>query len=156
VSRSAHPKDVARKLVKRERAAELRADGWKLADIATELGCSIGSVHNYLSEALEEANRRAGDLGSQIRAREDIRLLDLMERAMAMVDAVTGQTDRHGVPIDYRAATALGVVVRASESRRRLYGADAPAKVHATTFVPLMSDEEAARILAELDELDPI
>ncbi len=154
MSRSAHPKDVARKLVKRERAAELRADGWKLADIATELGCSIGSVHNYLSEALEEANRRAGDLGGQIRAHEDIRLLDIMERAMAMVDAVTGRNDKHGVPIDYKAANALGCCVRASESRRKLYGVDAPTRIEATTTrIELPDADEEAVILAKLPPL---
>lgn len=154
MSRSAHPKDVARKLVKRGRAAELRAEGWKLADIAAELDCSIGSVHNYLSEALQEANRQAGDLGAQIRAREDIRLLDIMEHAMTIVEQMRDAVDKHGNPVGYKAAAALSVMVRASESRRRLYGADAPAKVQATTFVPEMSEEEAARILAELDGVE--
>ena len=43
-------------------------------------------------------------------------------------------------------------VLRASESRRKLYGLDAPAKL-TTTFEPLTTDEEAERILAEFDEL---
>ena len=77
--------------------------------------------------------------------------LDIIERAMAIVDARTGRNDKHGVPVDYKAANAL--VLRASESRRKLYGVDAPAKM-TTTFEPLMTDEEAKRILAELDELD--
>ena len=152
MTRSAHPKDEARKLRNREAAAELRAEGWTITAIAKELGIGIGTVHNYLSEAKQEANQRAGDLGEQIRAQEDIRLLDIMERAMAMVDAVTGRNDKHGVPIDYKAANALGVVLRASESRRKLYGVDAPAKM-TTTFVPEMTDEEAERILAEFDSM---
>ena len=121
MSRSIHAKDIARKLRNREAAANLRADGWRLADIATEIGISIGTVHNYLAEAKQEANRRAGDLGEQIRATEDVRLLDIIDRGMAMVEAVAGKCDQHGAPIDYKAASVLGTVLRASESRRRLY-----------------------------------
>ena len=148
MSRSIHAKDIARKLRNREAAANLRADGWRLADIATEIGISIGTVHNYLAEAKQEANRRAGDLGEQIRAAEDVRLLDIIDRGMAMVDAAAGKCDRHGAPIDYKAATALGTVLRASESRRRLYGVDAPTKV-AASFAAQMTEEEALAILAD-------
>ena len=148
MSRSLHAKDIARKLRNREAAADLRADGWKLADIATELGISVGSVHNYLAEAKQEANRRAGDLGEQIRATEDVRLLDIIDRGMAMVDAAAGKCDKHGAPIDFKAASALGTVLRASESRRRLYGVDAPTKVTAS-FAAQMTEEEALAILAD-------
>ena len=118
MSRSLHAKDIARKLRNREAAANLRADGWRLADIATELEISVGTVHNYLAEAKQEANRRAGDLGEQIRAMEDVRLLDIIDRGMAMVDAAAGKCDKHDAPIDFKAASALGTVLRASESRR--------------------------------------
>ena len=154
MSRSIHAKDIARKLRNREAAANLRADGWRLADIATEIGISIGTVHNYLAEAKQEANRRAGDLGEQIRATEDVRLLDIIDRGMAMVDAAAGKCDRHGAPIDYKAATALGTVLRASESRRRLYGVDAPTKVTAS-FAAQMTEEQALAILADYDNPIP-
>jgi hypothetical protein len=148
MSKSAHPKDTARKLRNRDTAAQLRADGWKLADIAKEIGISNGAVHNYLAEATQEANRRAGDLGEQIRAQEDVRLLEIIDRSLTSADAVAGQTDKHGVPIDHKGVAALGTVLRASESRRRLYGVDAPAHI-TTTWQPEMTDEEAAAILAE-------
>jgi orotate phosphoribosyltransferase-like protein len=150
MSRSLHAKDIARKLRNREAAANLRADGWRLADIATELGISIGTVHNYLAEAKQEANRRAGDLGEQIRATEDVRLLDIIDRGMAMVDAAAGKCDKHGAPIDFKAASALGTVLRASESRRRLYGVDAPTKLTAS-FAAQMTEEEALAILTGYD-----
>jgi orotate phosphoribosyltransferase-like protein len=153
MSRSIHAKDIARKLRNLEAAANLRADGWRLADIATELGISIGTVHNYLTEAKQEANRRAGNLGEQIRASEDVRLLDIIDRGMAMVEAVAGKCDKHGAPIDFKAASALGTVLRASESRRRLYGVDAPTKLTAS-FAAQMTEEEALAILAGYD--DPI
>ena len=153
MSRSIHAKDIARKLRNREAAANLRADGWRLADIATEIGISIGTVHNYLAEAKQEANRRAGDLGEQIRATEDVRLLDIIDRGMAMVEAVAGRQDQHGAPIDFKAASALGTVLRASESRRRLYGVDAPTKLTAS-FAAQMTEEQALAILAGYD--DPI
>jgi orotate phosphoribosyltransferase-like protein len=154
MSRSLHAKDIARKLRNREAAANLRADGWRLADIATELGISIGTVHNYLAEAKQEANRRAGDLGEQIRATEDVRLLDIIDRGMAMVDAAAGKCDKHGAPIDFKAASALGTVLRASESRRRLYGVDAPTKLTAS-FAAQMTEEEALAILAGYDNPIP-
>ena len=154
MSRSIHAKDIARKLRNREAAANLRADGWRLADIATEIGISIGTVHNYLAEAKQEANRRAGDLGEQIRATEDVRLLDIIDRGMAMVDAAAGKCDQHGAPIDYKAATALGTVLRASESRRRLYGVDAPTKLTAS-FAAQMTEEQALAILADYDNPIP-
>ena len=154
MSRSSHAKDIARKLRNREAAANLRADGWRLADIATEIGISIGTVHNYLAEAKQEANRRAGDLGEQIRAMEDVRLLDIIDRGMAMVEAVAGKCDQHGAPIDFKAASALGTVLRASESRRRLYGVDAPTKVTASFAAP-MTEEEALAILADYDNPFP-
>jgi orotate phosphoribosyltransferase-like protein len=154
MSRSIHAKDIARKLRNREAAANLRADGWRLADIATELGISIGTVHNYLAEAKQEANRRAGDLGEQIRATEDVRLLDIIDRGMAMVDAAAGKCDKHGAPIDFKAASALGTVLRASESRRRLYGVDAPTKLTAS-FAAQMTEEEALAILAGYDNPIP-
>jgi hypothetical protein len=130
-------------------AAELRADGWTITAIAKELGIGVGTVHNYLAEAKQEANRRAGDLGEQIRAQEDVRLLDIIDRSMAVVDAVAGQRDKHGVPIDHKGVAALGTALRASESRRRLYGVDSPAKI-TTTWQPEMTDEEASAILEEL------
>jgi orotate phosphoribosyltransferase-like protein len=154
MSRSIHAKDIARKLRNREAAANLRADGWRLADIATELGISIGTVHNYLAEAKQEANRRAGDLGEQIRATEDVRLLDIIDRGMAMVDAAAGKCDKHGAPIDFKAASALGTVLRASESRRRLYGVDAPTKLTAS-FAAQMTEEEALAILTDYDNPIP-
>ena len=149
MSKSAHPKDTARKLRNRDTAAQLRADGWKLADIAKEIGVSNGTVHNYLAEAKQEANKRAGDLGEQIRAQEDVRLLDIIDRSIAIVDAVSGQTDKHGVPIDHKAVTALGTALRASESRRRLYGVDIRTPVTPPPF-ETMTDEEADAILAGL------
>ena len=148
MSKSAHPKDTARKLRNRDTAAQLRADGWKLADIAKEIGVSTGTVHNYLAEAKQEANKRAGDLGEQIRAQEDVRLLDIIDRSMAVVDAVAGRCDKHGVPIDHKAVAALGTVVRASESRRRLYGVDIRPSAVPPPF-DTMTNEEAAAILAE-------
>jgi hypothetical protein len=51
-------------------------------------------------------------------------------------------------PTYYKAAQALATVLRASESRRKLYGVDAPIKVQTTT-TNVMSDDEAARVLRE-------
>lgn len=42
---------LARAAERRERAAELRRQGFKYADIAIELGCSIGTVSGLLAVA---------------------------------------------------------------------------------------------------------
>ena len=116
-------------------------------------GCSIGILSTHHDHAIG-VQRRAGDLGEQIRATEDVRLLDIIDRGMAMVEAVAGRQDQHGAPIDYKAASALGTVLRASESRRRLYGVDAPTKVTASFAAP-MTEEEALAILADYDNPFP-
>ena len=79
---------------------------------------------------------------------KDFQLLDIVDRVMAMVDAAAGKCDQHGAPIDFKAASALGTVLRASESRRRLYGVDAPTKVTAS-FAAQMTEEQALAILAD-------
>jgi hypothetical protein len=65
-----------------------------------------------------------------------------------------GKCDKHGAPIGFKAASALRTVLRASESRRRLYGADAPTKLTAL-FAAQMTEEEALAILTDYDNPIP-
>jgi hypothetical protein len=65
-----------------------------------------------------------------------------------------GKCDKHGAPIGFKAASALGTVLRASESRRRLYGVDAPTKLTAL-FAAQMTEEEALAILTDYDNPIP-
>ena len=58
-------------------------------------GCSIGILSTN-DDRTVGVQRRAGDLGEQIRATEDVRLLDIIDRGMAMVEAVAGRQDQHG------------------------------------------------------------
>lgn len=65
---------------------------------------------------------------------------------------IDSHRDKHGVPVDYKAATALGTVLRASESRRKPYGVDTPTKL-TTRFQPEMTDEQAPEIIIEYEAL---
>jgi len=154
VKKTAHPKDTARKLVKARKAGELRAQGLTHRQIAVELGVSASSVGNFLAESKALALKEMADWGRVIRDQEDARLLVIIEQGMSMVERVNGVCDKDGVPVDHKAAAALTAVLRASESRRRLWGVDAPTRIEATTTrVELPDDDEAAEILANLPPL---
>ena len=148
MSRSAHPKNTARKLTNAQKAGELRGEGMTHQQIADELGVDRKTVGNLLAESRRLSLDRMADLGEQIIAQEDTRLLGIIERGMHMVDRLTDQSDKDGIPIDYKAAQALATVLRASESRRKLYGVDAPTKIQTSSVEPL-SDEAALAIIAE-------
>lgn len=45
---------LARAAEKRERVQELRAKGLSMRAIATEMGCSVGTVHRYVKEAQQQ------------------------------------------------------------------------------------------------------
>ena len=154
MSRSAAPKNTARKLSNAQKAGELRAEGMTYAQIAAELGVAKSSVGNLLAESKSIAVDRMADHGARIVAEEDARLLKIIESGWAMVADIAGRADKDGTPVSYKAANALATVLRASESRRKLYGVDAPTKIEATTTrIELPSPEDEADILAKLPPL---
>lgn len=150
---SKNSKLTARKLENAQRAGVLRAQGLTYRQIAAELGIAHGTVGNLLGESKALALAEMADHGRVIRDQEDARLLDIIERGMGMVEAIAAHSDQFGVPVGHKAAAALQTVLRASESRRKLWGVDAPTRIEATTTrIELPSDEEAAARLADLPE----
>ena len=149
--RSPNPKDIARKNERAKRAGELRAQGMTYRQIAAEIGCSHRSVGDLLGESKALALAEMTEWGHTIRDMEDARLLEIIESGWAMVQDIAGRADKDGTPVSYKAAAALTTVLRASESRRKLWGVDAPTKIEATTHrVELPGPEKEAAILARL------
>lgn len=154
MKKTANPKDTARKLANAKRAGELRAQGLTYRQIAAELGVGRSTVGDLLGESKALALKEMTEWGHVIREQEDARLIEIIEAGWAMVSRVAGVVDDKGVPVDYKAAAALTTVLRASESRRKLWGVDAPTKIEATTTrVELPGPEDEAAILAKLPAL---
>ena len=151
---SKNSKESARKLEMAKRAGELRAQGMTYRQIAAEVGCSTSSVGNLLGESKAMALAEMTEWGHIIRDQEDARLLEIIDAGWAMVQHIAGCTDKDGTPVDYKAAAALTAMLRASESRRKLWGVDAPTQIEATTTrVELPSADDEAEILAKLPPL---
>lgn len=117
-------------------AAELRAEGWKLDDIATELGFSTRS------NALAAIRRALRDIvrgpAEQLLAMEAERLdtlyeeaLNVLQRDHVMVSHGKVIKGDDGKPMldDGPKLAAIDRLVRVRESYRRLLGLDQPAKV---------------------------
>lgn len=154
MGRSPHPKNTARKLETAKRAGELRAEGMTYRQIAASLGVATATVGDLLGESKAMALAEMTEWGHVIRDQEDARLLEIIEAGWSMVERMAGQSDKDRVPVDYKAAAALTTVLRASESRRKLWGVDAPTKIEATTTrVELPGPEDEAAILAKLPPL---
>ena len=154
MKKTANPKDTARKLANAKKAGELRAQGLTYRQIAAELGIGRSTVGDLLGESKALALAEMTEHGHVIRDMEDARLLEIIEAGWAMVQDIAGRVDKDQTPVSYKAAAALTTVLRASESRRKLWGVDAPTKIEATTTrVELPDDDQAAEILAKLPPL---
>jgi len=140
---------------------ELRIAGLsirKIAAVATgHFGYNIGStkVHDLLSE---ETEQRVRPLREAFIDWEADRLDRVIERAFAIADkrhvATSGGTivrDDDGNPLEDDGPTlqALDRIIRASESRRRLFGLDVPTKVDATVVETTQQDLELQQLIAE-------
>jgi hypothetical protein len=99
---------------RQQEALGLRRDGYSYSEIAAAMACSISTAHGLVQEALAELRALVAQEAEAVREVEDARL-DLIVRRL--VETVRGGTPDQAT----RAAQAL---VRASESRRRLWGVD--------------------------------
>ena len=108
-----HPEKVSATVLRRK-AVDLRIKGYSFGDIATELGVSRTQAFRLVQGALKVHNRRLAEKAEELIRVEEERLDRAVKGLMKKVDAG-----------DTRAAEVL---VRISESRRKLHGLDAPEK----------------------------
>lgn len=138
------------------RAAELRAENWKLEDIANELGYYDKSHARVgIQRALRDIVK--GPAEKLIEA-EAARLDSLYEEALEVLqrDHVTVShgriiKDEAGNPIldDGPKLAAIDRLVKVRESYRRLFGLDRPVKVDATVHQVTQQDLELQEMLSE-------
>ena len=109
---------------RRERALQLRAQGYRYRQIADELGyCDTSSAWNAVKQALDELNQRTADQADRYRMLEDQRL-DMLAAPLwrRLTRTVTDpQTGDETTEPNYRAIDRL---LRIAERRARLWGLD--------------------------------
>ncbi|MGW5175892.1 hypothetical protein ACWERY_16210 [Streptomyces sp. NPDC004082] len=138
------------------RAAELRAQGLKLQDIADELGYHDKShARQGINRALDSIRRGPAEA---LVEREAASLDALYEEALEVLqrDHITVShgkiiTDGAGNPIldDGPKLAAIDRLVKVRESYRRLFGLDRPVKVDATVHQVTQQDLELQEMLQE-------
>ena len=128
-------------------AYDLRLKGWTIRNIAKELECSVGSVHGWLQNAM---NERIAEAGEDLRKLE----LDRLDSYLQKVECALDQPDADLPKL-------LGTALRVGERRAKLLGLDAPERIDASVTqigkddVELMEllNEAKARQAREEDEL---
>lgn len=115
---------------RRERALQLRAQGYRYREIAHELGYNdTSAAWNAVKRSLDELNQRTADQADRYRALEDHRL-DLMAAPLwqRLTRTVTDpETGDETIEPNYRAIDRL---LRIAERRARLWGLDETDRHH--------------------------
>lgn len=102
-----------------EKATALRLAGMSCGAIAKQLGVNESTVWRAIQRAKKRSEKTATDTAEELRRLEDDRLNVALKAIMTMVtQGHLGAVDRY---------------LRLSESRRKLWGLDAPAKTDLTT-----------------------
>lgn len=117
-SLSSHPSRLAKRS-KAERALEMRKTGMSYRRIAAKLECGLSVAHGYIKEALAESAAAIQSSADELRAIE-LEKLDKWEASL--------QLGIRDADPQVRAKSAA-VLLKITESRRKLLGLDAPQKV---------------------------
>lgn len=102
------------------KALYLRQCGATYQEIGDQLGVTDTTAHKWITQQLQSFAAEAKDRGDELRAMEDRRLTDAMQKLLK------SDGYRIGDP------AAVNSMVKLCESRRRLYGLDMPQKVEHT------------------------
>jgi len=137
------------------RAAHLRAQGWTYGRIGTELGVNTGSAYAMVARAIARAPEEGAN---ELRAIESERLTAVIAKAWEIVHAdhpyVSAGRLLAGVQDAGPVLAALNLIRTTSESLRKLYGLDAPARQTITVITEDAVDAELRRLETELAALD--
>jgi hypothetical protein len=123
-----HPTVLASKAERVVVALQLAQGGKTYRQIGAALGVSCGTAHSYVKTAIADITKPAAE---EMRAVEDMRLEMLWEHAAAQLQPrIVHAFDAEGLPLDIEVYDEVPKVVEAarklSESRRKLWGLDAP------------------------------
>lgn len=137
------------------KAAHLRAQGRTYRQIATELGVDVAAAYKMVGRAIASAPVEAVN---ELRAIESERLTAVIAKAWEIVHAdhpyVSAGRLLTGVQDAGPVLAALNLIRTTSESLRKLYGLDAPARQTITVITEDAVDAELRRLETELASLD--
>ena len=122
-------------------ALELRIEGRPYAEIAEAMGVSIGTVFQYVAQAIDRLN------GEEVRNADVARQMQLLRLDAIMRGSWTKAT------VDGN-ADAAAIVLRCLERQSKLLGLDAPQKVDITARLRLLAEQEGLdyeELLAEAE-----
>lgn len=135
-------------------AAHMRAEGRTYRAIAEALGCSVGTAYAGVARAIAAVPVEAV---TELRQIESARLDAVIARLWDVVHADHPYFSQGRRFEDVQDAgpviSALLGIVRASESKRKLLGLDAPARQTITVITEDAVDAELRRLEAELSSL---
>lgn len=130
----------AQKASQLKKCWELRRDGISLREIAKRTKLPLTTVHRRVAEALEAYVSPARD---EVRAWEDARLDRVVEIAVQVAETSLDEEIR---------LKALDRVMKASERRARMHGADEPERSIVSTDNTHHGDSELAKLLAGMSK----
>jgi hypothetical protein len=144
--------------IRDERCARLRAQGHTYRQIAACEGIGLQTAHKSVKRALAAVPVEAVN---ELRQIESERLNRVISTAFGIVETshpvVSHGRVMEGLEDTGPILSALALIVRTSESIRKLYGLDAPARQTITVLTEDAVDAELRRLeheLAALDQLD--
>lgn len=105
---------------RRWEALELRKRGLSFREIAKRMGIHFTTAHQHVNHALDELRERTKQSAEQLRTIE-IEKLDRLEADLS--------TRLEGCTDDQDGAKLAAVMIKITESRRKLLGLDAPQKM---------------------------
>lgn len=125
--------------VRRERALELRIQGWSYEKIVGEVKVAIKTVREDVEKMLKERDQV---LVPQLRAMEEKRLDIALAAAMQVLEANPGTE---------LALKASDRIVRAVTARARLLGLEAPVELNVRTYEKTQQDLELEELVREAE-----
>ena len=124
--------------LRRRQVAQLRRAGWEQQAIADELGCGLNTVKRDIKEMVLTLHAEAT---ADIDAWRSTQLEELQQVRDRAIRAFDGSEEPD------KAAAMLTAILKAQEREARLLGLDVATPA---VLVPVMSEERAAEIRAEL------
>jgi hypothetical protein len=126
-----HPTVLAAKAERVTEALKLAQQGKTYRQIAATLDVAVSTAHGYVKEALAAITKPAAE---EMRAVEDMRLEMLWENLIEQLQPrVVEAFDEEGTPVSIEvydeAPKVIETARKLSESRRKLWGLDAPQAV---------------------------
>ncbi len=137
------------------KAAHLRAQGRTYRQIGSEMGVQVATAYKMVGRAIASAPVEAVN---ELRAIESERLTAVIAKAWEIVHAdhpyVSAGRLLTGVQDAGPVLAALNLIRTTSESLRKLYGLDAPARQTITVITEDAVDAELRRLETEVAALD--